>query len=178
MTQFPGIVSFVEKWGGVGPLMCIFPGGLLAGIALLWASVHWASSPGWASTEGQVVNSSINRSTRTINRPGGRPDRTAVSYSANIAYRYQVNGRDYTGHGIGDGVDWNYGSHESAAAALAPYLQGRVTVYYDPSDPSRAALDTNIFGIVPLVLGIPGLLLLGFGLWWRWRRLGRARDIG
>ena len=159
---------------------CLAFGGLLVAIALLWVAVHWLNAPAWASVEGQLVEARVTSDTRTVNtgssRTGGSGTRQQRYYRADIGYRYRVGGRDYSGSGIGDGEDWNYWSYDSAAAAVARYSGSGVTVYYDPADPERSALDTNIFGIVPPVIGGIGLLLLGLGMWLR-RRHGEATDI-
>lgn len=173
-----GLVRLVERWGGVGPLLCAGLGGLLTGVALLWLAIHWFSAPGWATAEGRIVQAGVTSGSYTVSRANGRGTRQETRYRADISYRYTVGGRDYTGQGIGDGVDWNYWSYESAAAAVAPYNQAVVTVYYDPSDPGRSALDTSVFGIVPLILGGAGLPLLGLGLWLRRARRAKAGDIG
>jgi hypothetical protein len=168
---------FVERWGGLGPLFCFGLGGPLAGLALLWLAVHWLSAPGWASVEGQVVQARVKADTRTVSsgssRTGGSGTRQESYYRADIVFHYRVNGRDYTGYGIGDGEDWNYWSYGSAVAAVARYSGPIVTVYYDPSNPERSALDTNIFGIVPVIMGGlgAGLLVLGF-----WLRRGRRAE--
>ena len=92
--------------------------------------------------------------------------------------RYQAGGRDHDGSGIGDGENWNYETHAGAAAAVARYTQGRLIVYYDPANPGRSALDTNIFGIVPWILGGIGLACLGLGLWLRRRLRGQEAGQG
>jgi len=176
--RLASVGAFVEKWGGIGPLFCIFPGALLTAVALLWMSVHWVSAPGWATVEGRVVSAGVSSSNYTVRRSSGSGTRSETRYSADIAYAYNVGGRDYTGRGIGDGEDWNYFSYESAADAVARYNRPVLTVYYDPADPGRSALDTNIFGIVPWILGGTGLPLLGFGLWLRRSRLAATRDVG
>ena len=178
--QLADIRRFVEGQG-VGPLLCLALGAPLAAIALLWVAVHWLSAPGWATVEGQLVQAQVATDTRTVsasatrNRGGGTRQQTY--YRADIVYHYRVAGRDYTGFGIGDGQDWTYWSYESAAAAVARFGRGPLIVYYDPADPERSALDTNIFGLVPLIMGGVGLVLLGFGLWLRRRSRGTMADI-
>ena len=166
------------------PNACLAFGGLLVAIALLWVAAHWLNAPAWATVEGQVVQARVASDTRTVSRGGssrtggGGGTRQETFYRADIVYRYRVGGRDYTGFGIGDGEDWNYGTHDGAASAVARYDQPGVTVWYDPADPERSALDTNIFGIVPPIIGGIGVLLLGLGLRLRWRRRAGAGDIG
>ncbi len=162
------------------PNACLAFGGLLVAIALLWVSIHWLNAPAWASVEGQVVQARVAANTRTVStgssRTGGSGPRQTTYYRPDIVYRYRVGGRHYTGFGIGDGENWNYGTFAGAASALARYNGPGVTVYYDPADPERSALDTNIFGIVPPVIGGIGLLLLGLGMWLR-RRRREAADL-
>ena len=171
--QLADIRHFVERWGGIGPLLCFGLGAPLAALALLWVAVHWLSAPSWATVEGQLVQARVTSDTRTVSsgssRNGGSGTRQQTSYRADIVYHYQVAGRDYTGYGVGDGEDWNYWSYDGAAAAVARYSRAPLIVYFDPADPERSALDTNIFGIVPPVMGGIGLVLLGLGFWLRRR---------
>jgi hypothetical protein len=87
---------------------------------------------------------------------------------ARVRYRYTVDGIDYESDRIRLVEKlWR----DQRSEIVARYPEGRrVTVAYDPSDPSQAALEPGAsWGamtkkmIAPLVLGIAGFVLIGVG---------------
>jgi Protein of unknown function (DUF3592) len=121
---------------------------LLCGLAILGFSI-WLTSTGlrkvqlgkeslsWPSVKGSIVHSYL--------RKHGEQNR--VSYTAEIRYRYKVNGSDYVSDQL-----W-YGAGQGAAGNVQVYpLRKEVTVYYQPDDPPESVLVPGAFGGAYFVL--------------------------
>jgi hypothetical protein len=108
-------------------------------------------SQSWPSTTGQITESHVSRSQSTDSDGD-----TTTSYSARVAYTYQVGGQTYSGHNIAFGFNPSYSSETKAQADAARYPVGsQVSVYYDPNKPSDAVLERQVSGSkVGLILGI------------------------
>ena len=132
-----------------------------AGLWLFIVQLRWLTramdSSEWRPVEGIILHSRTwsDADPRTI-RTGHLPD---------IRYRYVVDGHEYTGHfttfrGLEATARW-------AGRWAARFDPGdAVTVYYDPADPARAALEPGAGVTSFLRLGAP-LLVLGIAalLW-------------
>lgn len=156
-------------WRTVARLLCTWFGILLLGSTLLYLFTAWATGPAWRTTTGSVITAHIEADRRNgscLSRRARLRGQNCpyILYSPEISYRYQVDGREYRGDGIGDGGDRNYYSRDGALAALGRYTRGRLTVYYDRDNPARSALDTALFTRVFLIVGGTGLLLIVIGL--------------
>jgi hypothetical protein len=90
------------------------------------------ASLGWHSVRGQVLKSRVEVS-------GGE----YTSVTPYVLYEYQVNGQLYQGTQIRAGDKFmRSGSSRDAYATVDRYPAGaQVTVYYDPANPSEAALE-------------------------------------
>jgi Protein of unknown function (DUF3592) len=108
-------------------------------------------SQSWPSTTGQITDSQVSRSQSTDSDGD-----TSTSYSAQVAYTYQVGEQTYSGKQIAFGFNPSYSSESKAQADAARYPVGsQVPVYYDPSKPSDAVLQRQVSGSkVGLILGI------------------------
>jgi Protein of unknown function (DUF3592) len=115
-------------------------------------------SQNWPSTPGQVTDSHVSRSQSTDSDGD-----TSISYSARVAYTYQVGGQAYSGQNNAFGFNPSYSSESKAQAEAARYPVGsQVPVYYDPGKPSDAVLERQasgskvamILGIIFIVIGI------------------------
>jgi hypothetical protein len=115
--------------------------------------VHGYSSTHWPRTDGIITSASIEK-----HRQSGRHSHGYV-YAAVIAYDYKVAAVAYTGKRVRFGMTES--SEANAKAFVDNYPPGKqVAVFYSPSDPALAVLQTGIFGGVWLGLGLGGLFLI------------------
>ena len=146
---------------GGGLAICAFG---LRGCYYAGASLHWPV------TEGIVTESRISRS-----RGGNR-----TTYSPEVRYRYQIDGRVYDGDRIYfSGIDLS-SNHDYALDITARYAVGRVVeVYHHPRDPELAVLQPGIRRetIFTFVIGgaFAAFALLGFYLDHRGRSRHRTK---
>jgi hypothetical protein len=152
----------------VGPLIGMLCGGLFLllflglGIFLIYRTQQSKKkaelSQNWPATQGQITDARVSRSVDTDSDGS-----TSTTYSAKVAYTYQVGGQDYNGHNITFGFNPSYSSQSKAQATIARYQVGsQVPVYYDPSNPSDAVLARQasgsnasmILGIIFIVIGV------------------------
>jgi hypothetical protein len=83
-----------------------------------------------------------------------------ATYEPSVAYRYEANGRVYSGSRIQVGAT-RTPSRREAEARLFPYPPGiSVTVHHDPDDPSAAVLEPRTAGTGPLTAAGLALLVL------------------
>jgi len=91
----------------------------------------------WPSTPGNIVESELRSRRRGSRR----------IYYPHIVYQYTVMGQTYTGKRISPGPD---SGSSRARELVAKYSPGApVTVYYDPQNPSDAALEIDISRTMP-----------------------------
>lgn len=114
------------------------------------------ASPNWPRTPGKVSASETTASTSTDSK-------TRVSsktYAANIAFQYEVNGRQYTADILHFGQTVGSGDSSDAELRHVRYpIDAAVTVSYHPKDPSIATVEP---GFDPDVLWLPGAGLAFF----------------
>lgn len=112
-----------------------------------WASARWPKTTG-------IVTSSATESTTTVDQSTGRTD---VDYSATLAFRYNVNGRDYTTQLLAFGQTLGSGDPTEAQLRHLRYPAGaEASISYNPADPSIAAVEPG-FHAASLWLVIAGL---------------------
>jgi hypothetical protein len=91
----------------------------------------------WPSAPGSIVESELRSRRRGSRR----------IYYPHIVYQYNVMGQTHTGKRISPGPE---SGSSRARELLAKYPPGApVTVYYDPQNPSDAALERDISKIMP-----------------------------
>jgi hypothetical protein len=91
----------------------------------------------WSSAPGSIVESELRSRKRSRRR----------IYYPHIVYQYTVMGQTYTGKRISPGVD---SGSSRARELVAKYPPGApVTVYYDPQNPSDAALEKDLSKTMP-----------------------------
>jgi hypothetical protein len=91
-----------------------------------------------------------------------------VSYSADIRYRYVVNGQAFGGARLR--YDGSFSQGYAAAQGLvdAHPVNSAITVYYNPASPEDCVLFTGITGgtlVMPLFLTPFNMIMLGFLIW-------------
>ena len=134
-------------------------GGVLAvfGIYFLYTA---NKSLAWSSVEGKVVRTEVQ--TERIKGAASARKSTVTRYYVSVAYMYAVEGKPYysSRYSIGGGDNASdYYSERSVAEKEAANLfpaGSKLTVYYDPDDPSSAVLAPgwNWGAFTPLLLGI------------------------
>jgi len=111
------------------------------------------ASTRWPKTTGVVTTSTTETNTTTDKRT----TLTDVVYTANLAIRYTVNGRDYTTQLLAFGQTLGSGDPTEAQLRHLRYPEGSETnVSYNPNDPSIAAVEPG-FHAASLWLVIAGL---------------------
>ncbi|WP_425616624.1 DUF3592 domain-containing protein [Anatilimnocola sp. NA78] len=160
---------------GCGIVFAILFGGLWCGLTFTFDGVmlvqlfRQVQTFRYSATEGTVTHSAVK-----VNH-----DSEGNSYSAEVHFRYQVNGQAYEGKTIRYDYAGLGKSHSEATVRNYP-VQQTVPVYYHPSSPQHAVLETGL-----AITSFAGLLFLtpfnafAFGLvggvyaWLRGRQLGR-----
>ena len=157
--------------------------GLVAffGAYLLWKGVHRlmlaSASTKWPTTKGKVTGAETKREV-TSDTDDNHP---SVTFSADTAIAYTVNGQQYTTNIMYFGQTLGSGDKSEAALQVLRYPVGKeVTVSYDPENPAGAVLKP---GIHSEALWLPGaglafllhamlLMFIGPGL----LKFGGAKD--
>ncbi|MCX7429306.1 MAG: DUF3592 domain-containing protein [Planctomycetia bacterium] len=112
------------------------------------------ASATWPSVEGLITRSEVEEL-------GFGRKRT---FQARIQYRYQVNGRRYSGSRVQFAN--TRGGGESAAQSLVQQYPAHSTqkVFFDPADPSSSVLEPGSTSLGLILLSVGPLLAVGFAL--------------
>src|SRR5262245_6723620 len=112
---------------------------ILVAVSLVAVAVHLhivsTHAENWSSTTGVIVASYVRKSGAGNAGEAGDTD----TYSPIVRYEYRVGSEAYAGSRIGFG-DFFYNWY-SARSRVQAFRKGNVTVYFDPRDPTNAALD-------------------------------------
>jgi hypothetical protein len=133
------------RWGNFlgGGLLLL----LIAGFLLFYSGMTIVASLGqvfWQQTEARVTEAFARTSS-------GTHPRTSVHFR----YVYQVNGREYSSHRYSLA---NVGGAENEG--VKQFNEGdRITIYYDPENPSMAVVEKRRAGIFVYVIGALGIYL-------------------
>lgn len=132
---------------------------LIIWCAYLWNA--WTRASHWQSVPGSLVFADLR--TNHHHDSNGRDD---ASYTADIRYRYRVNGRDFLGVRYSS-ASWISNDNTELARVNAVQdqqaKQGSIPVYYNPRKPGESALDVRVSPLAFLGLNA-GLVLLSLGL--------------
>ena len=141
-------------------LAVILAGGLFIFLAINQKLKAQKAEKTWPTVPGVVLDSEIKIHRRTSSRGG-----SSRTYQPYVTYEYRVKDQAYVSDQLGFG-NATYGSGK-AHDILALYPQGApVTVHYDPTDPSKAVLETKAVGFwIYLILGI---IILAAGIVAAW----------
>jgi len=111
-------------------------------------------SKSWPTVQGRIIHSAMASSTS----PQGK-----TTYSPDIQFTYQVNGRDYQSNQVGvePGPGASSSSDPSAASEIvARYPVGTVvTVYYKPSKPALGVLQPGVSKVTWWLLEAGGFFI-------------------
>jgi len=123
-----------------GALFMAVPGGIILwmGLRSAWrglASSHWPTVAGVVLHAGMTESQAKETGTRN----------TYIFYSTKLAFRYRVNGQDYTTETVQFGRAIGSGDISNEAVSLLRYPAGtNVTVFYHPHDPALAAVKPGV----------------------------------
>jgi len=112
-------------------------------------------SENWPTVAGEIVRS------RVVNSRNSDGDKM---YSAEIEYRYEVDGQEHKSNRVAFGGDGSSSSTSMAKKVTRRYPVGKtVDVYYDPDLPADSVLETGTSWSSYMVFGIGmAFLLIGF----------------
>ena len=123
-----------------------------------------SAEPSWPSTDGEIEHAATLY--QTSRSPSGG---LSATYKADIAYRYQVNGKDYSSSAI---TLLDVSSTAGRAQSVVDRYPDRskVQVFYNPDDPSDAVLEPGsstglvCLYVVSAMFSIGGLFFLVMSL--------------
>lgn len=143
---------------------------ILVGVGLLLLVIGWfqgrdaRAAKSWSQTQGEVMEATV-ETYQYHSTEGG----TSTGYRPRIIYGYRVNGRDYVGDrfNFGSKVHSNIRSFAENTVKKIP-TGTTVTVYYDPQNPSEAALELSapagkLLYIIAGVMLVIAVLICVFG---------------
>jgi hypothetical protein len=114
-------------------------------------------SRSWPTAPGRIIESRLIESTSTDN-----DGMTSTSYKPSIRYTYEVGGKKLQGERLNRGMSMAYDAG-TARGIMARYpMDAAVTVYYNPSAPAEAALETSARG--GTVIKIVGIVMIAVGV--------------
>ena len=136
---------------------------LIVGLVLLLVGINQGkkakAAEAWPTVTGVILSSGLQES-RSYDSDSNS---TTINYKPQVQYQYSLMGQSFQGDRLAFGnMSYDY---NTASKKIAPYPQGAsVTVHYDPSDPSKAVLETKAAGgVLLLIMGIL-FLVIGFVL--------------
>jgi hypothetical protein len=119
------------------------------------------ASPHWPKVAGMVTTSDTTSAATT----DSKTLRTSIDYAANIVFRYNVNGRDYTTKLLYFGQTEGSGDPTEAQLRHLRYPMGaQVNISYNPGDPAIAAAETGFHAeslwllMAGLIFGLPCIM--------------------
>lgn len=153
-------MRFLQSIGCLTPVAIVMYG--IVGALLLWQfggqAVNYLGSMGWEQASGTIIFSEVESAW----------DTTGERYLARVVYTYEIDGETYQGDQLDLRAPTYVRSRDDAEQILAPYPIGAsVTLYVDPSDPSRTVLTRDMPGAVWVFVGVGSAFVLfsvGFGI--------------
>ena len=155
-----------------GALFVAVPGGIILwmGMRSVWRGL---ASPHWPAVAGIVLHAGM---TESQAKEAGTKN-TLIFYSARLAFRYQVNGQDYTTETLQLGRALGSGDSSSEAILMLRYPVGtKVTVFHHPHDPALATVKPGVNTDVAWYL-CGGAVLILFGVFIVLAGLFSDRDV-
>ena len=143
----PGMKFFFSR---IFPLIFVVVGASVAFFGIR-GLVRAKASVDWPSTQGKIVESSVER-----HRSSGSKGRSSTTYHAEILYEFTIDGTTYNGDRVAYG-DYGSSNPSHARRVVNNYSQGKnVTVHYLPDNPEECLLEPGVKG--------QAFFLPGFGL--------------
>ncbi len=144
-----------------GSLLGLLIGGailIIVGGAFFFFVGKPAVEQGSASVEWPTAQATVVRSKVTTSSSDGD-----TMYSADVAYKYTVDGREYESNVVRFGGDFSSSESSGAHRIVNEYPEGMtIAVHYSPEEPAVATIETGThwFGHLAWWIGI-GAMLLG-----------------
>ena len=144
------------------PIFTLFWCGLTGAFAVWMGGAilkHQDAEKRFQSTQGVVLSSRIESHTTTSD------GRTSTTYSPEITYRYEVDGKTYTSsqyaYGMGSTSEYGY-----VSGLVERHPAGKkIPVYYDPDDPAEAILQLEAPAVLYfMLLFLQPFLAVGVGM--------------
>ena len=112
------------------------------------------ASKSWPTASGTIIESRV---VSSQDSDGG------VTYKASIGYSYSVSGRTYSSGTVSSG-DYGSSDRSHAQGVVSDHpLDSKVTVYYDPANPTNALLEPGIPMFSFLMVTLIGVLFAVIG---------------
>jgi hypothetical protein len=124
----------------------------LYGLIQVWNA--WKSNS-WVAIEGEIIESTVK----------SQRDSDGRNYSPAVRYSFRIGGHDYVGTRVFFGDRYSERDTAYANKYVAQYPAGsKVTVYYNPTEPSSAVLQRGAFKKTYLFLAF-GIGFASFAAW-------------
>lgn len=135
----------------------------------IWTAIKSIRATHWPVAEGVVQASTMKRHTSNGSHGGD-------TFSPEVSYTFQANGASFTGNKISFGQMSS--STDYAQRILDRYPVGKkVSVYYDPANPSEAVLETGIHGGTWVLLAVGTIFMLAGSMFLQIFRKAQNRQI-
>ena len=117
----------------------------------------------WTKTEGRIVQSAVERTVRTHDRPSSLQGRTVETiFVPRIVYRYSAGGNSFDGDDIGGA--WSSSAPATAETYVARFpVNATVAVWFNPRNPTKSTLGPGA-GTTRIVLWAIAVLLAAAAL--------------
>lgn len=113
------------------------------------------ASESWPKTTATIVESKVEKS-----RSDGK-----TMYSAQVEYKYEVDGQEYTNDTIWFGGNYSTSSRSGPQKTVAKYpVKKTVDAFYNPEEPSTAVLEPGAFFSSYLLYGVGWIFMIIGGL--------------
>jgi len=138
---------FVIVGAGVFVFLCVVP------------ILRWMNAQQWDATECRIINSYVD----------SHSDSDGTTYSIEIRYRYEYNGRPYNGYRY-NFVSGSSSGYKNKRAVVDQYPEGRTkTCYVNPDNPGESVISRDfslgyLIGCFGLIFVAAGLAVIAGGL--------------
>lgn len=155
----------VRVWG----LAIVFTvGGLFIVGKSVYELANSMKASGWPTADGSITHSNM----KSKESYRARFKTKSSTHDVHLRYRYEVDGKEYTGRRITFGqIDRS--SLSDAKGYLAKYPVGRnVQIHYDPDNPGDSVLESSAPGMTWMGILLGGLMFVGGG--WGINKLAKS----
>ncbi len=132
----------------------------VVGVPFIWLAMRVFKRDGaiarWPRAEGVVISTNLASSGHRVTDKNTGLHEHRTMYTPSIRYRYRVAGREHEGKNIARAIDGFAMPHDEASRIANKYPpDAKVSVLYDPSDPTTAYLEVR--------RSVGAFILLGMG---------------